>query len=541
MMKLAIWGTGICSRGLVEFYERVLEECLCCKAEKYQEISFFIDSDIKKTKVEFKGKKVFQPGEVNWNTEELYVVIAVVRKEAIESYIEKHIPNRTVFHTIRDFKSDLYKAIAGGVKSFKPNTYTAQAVLYQRLKDNEGERFTELQTIMKTYGVSAFVAALYDLFKNDYQLAERNLPPASCRPKKKHLQKKGNTIAFYYSHYNNGGIQRVISHLMKLFAANGYKVLFITEKEPSKGDYELPRGVTRVVIGENHDDQLERCKRWFSAIKEYGVDVVCYHEYFSPHLLYDMLFIQSMGVSAIVECHTSSEGITIMKWEHLAVPFARADAAVVLSENDRLFWKERGIVTVFIPNPIALPELEDDYFLKQKKYSILWVGRMNQNEKQVLELPHIMKYVIEEIPDAELVMVGDACDEQILSELEEAFSMYGIRDAIRMTGYTSNPEIYYRSASVFLNTSRFEGAPMVLGESLSYGVPAVIYGLPNLEISKEKRGIISVPQNDRASAAKEIVALLKNENLRRSYSVEARRYAEKLSKCDLMHLWRELF
>ena len=56
-------------------------------------------------------------------------------------------------------------------------------------------------------------------------------------------------------------------------------------------------------------------------------------------------------------------------------------------------------------------------------------------------------------------------------------------------------------------TSLCESFSMVLAESKGYGVPTVMYELPNLELTQGLRGIISVPQDDILALANGIILL----------------------------------
>lgn len=63
---------------------------------------------------------------------------------------------------------------------------------------------------------------------------------------------------------------------------------------------------------------------------------------------------------------------------------------------------------------------------------------------------------------------------------------------------------------------------MNLVESKAYGIPAVIYSMPYLEMLKDGRGYISVERHNIVEAVEAVNLLVRDANLRQQYSEEAR-------------------
>ena len=81
--------------------------------------------------------------------------------------------------------------------------------------------------------------------------------------------------------------------------------------------------------------------------------------------------------------------------------FRLADRLVVLSELEKSFWASLGVWAVYIPNPIQeLPYVDED-----GKY-ILWLGRLEETQKQPSHSVDIMKRVVEACPEAKMKLVG---------------------------------------------------------------------------------------------------------------------------------------
>lgn len=60
--------------------------------------------------------------------------------------------------------------------------------------------------------------------------------------------KKIKTIGMYYHRIYNGGVERVIGCLSKIFDERGYKLVIITDEPENELDYELPKDAKRVVL-----------------------------------------------------------------------------------------------------------------------------------------------------------------------------------------------------------------------------------------------------------------------------------------------------
>lgn len=75
--------------------------------------------------------------------------------------------------------------------------------------------------------------------------------------------------------------------------------------------------------------------------------------------------------------------------------------------------------------------------------------------------------------NAELYIVGknDTICEEYYSEVAKHIERYGLQDCVRCVGFQSNPYVYIKYADCFVLSSRFEGLPNVMLESIYLGTP----------------------------------------------------------------------
>lgn len=86
--------------------------------------------------------------------------------------------------------------------------------------------------------------------------------------------------------------------------------------------------------------------------------------------------------------------------------------------------------------------------------------------------------VVNSLQDSELYIVGETSGtknevyQQVLSLIQE----YGLQERVHCVGYQTNPYVYIKYADCFVLSSRWEGLPNVLIESLYLGTPAAAFG-----------------------------------------------------------------
>ena len=341
------------------------------------------------------------------------------------------------------------------------------------------------------------------------------------------LEKKGiKTIAFYYYHLTIGGVQRVISLLVPLFQKLGYRVLLITDSDPTENDLSIDGAVERITIFNykltNRDNYNIRADNWSNIIKNYSVDLVLYNAWTSPLLLWDILLLKTKQIPVIVQTHSVfSYSLISLNRDFAIIPYVLSlcDGIVTLSNTDKTFWNHFNDRVAYIPNPIN-PELLQVPHSNGANKTILWIGRFS-NEKRPWEAIGIAEKVISVVPDAKLYLLGDSTNPATLNKYKENVKKLGLSDRILFMGYQKDVNKYLEQATVLLMTSLYEGYPMVLPEAQAHKVPSVIYAMPYLEMVKPNNGIISVEQNNRDAAAQEIIHLLNDSNYWNSISQQA--------------------
>lgn len=99
-----------------------------------------------------------------------------------------------------------------------------------------------------------------------------------------------------------------------------------------------------------------------------------------------------------------------------------------------------------------------------------------------------------------LIILGTGEEKQLLEALAEALD---IADDVHLLGFQANPWAYLKRADVFVLSSRWEGCPLVIAETMACGTPVVAtdcdYG-PRELIQHGANGVLIPPENSGALA-----------------------------------------
>jgi len=174
------------------------------------------------------------------------------------------------------------------------------------------------------------------------------------------------------------------------------------------------------------------------------------------------------------------------------------------------------------------------------------VGRLTAIKQHHLFL-ETAKLVADRDPSAMFIVAGDG---ELRDELERAARDLGLADRIWFLGWRRDLDVIYGATDVFLLTSRNEGTPVALIESLAAGVPGVSTDVGGVRDvigsigSHEQAGFVA-PFDDAAGLARAVDTLLRDPEQRRAMGERGRaaalaRYGVDRLVADVEALYRGL-
>ena len=170
----------------------------------------------------------------------------------------------------------------------------------------------------------------------------------------------------------------------------------------------------------------------------------------------------------------------------------------------------------------------------------LYVGRVDP-EKSLSKVVEAFAGVLEQQPEALLVIVGDGTDRQHLADLAQAL---GIEKSVRFPGRIYPPDVtdLYRMAQVFVTASETETQGIVLIEAAATGLPlvAVDAGAVREICQHRKNGILCQP----GSVEELTTAMLKlfaDDKLRQKYGEASLAVAKKHDLSQTLKRFVEIY
>ena len=213
------------------------------------------------------------------------------------------------------------------------------------------------------------------------------------------------------------------------------------------------------------------------------------------------------------------------------------DAIVLLTQADyEKYSFIKASQRYVIPNNSPYPVCGDFYSAESK--ILLAVGRLTY-QKGFDMLIDAAKIVFKRKKDWKLIIVGDGEDKGLLlSQICEN----QLEEFISILPPTQDITKYYKIAGLYVMSSRFEGLPMVLIETQSFGIPCVSFDCcsgPSEIIDDNSTGYLVTP-NDVEKLAEKLLLLMDNKEKRKVFSQNALEKAKAFSLEAIAVKWFEL-
>ena len=347
------------------------------------------------------------------------------------------------------------------------------------------------------------------------------------------------TIGLYYHSLRMGGVERVISLLIPVWLQAGYKVVLMTQEEPSSSDFDIPEETVRVVLPLDTSGLENRLAKFEEALLLHEIDLFIYHEWADYKMFPEMLLVKCHHIPFILYTHSLYSGLYGYLNDytlHSHMIFSLCDKVLALSGVSHQFYKLCGCDSLLIQNPIedklkrVIAECSFD-----SCHKVVWIARFAE-EKRPLDAIRVMKYVCEKVPDATLSMVGSGSKE-LMAQAQALCRELGIEKQLVFYGQQKDVSRFYEEAAVVLMTSEYEGYPNVIIEAKAYGKILAMYDLPYLTMIKSGLGLCTAKMGDVKGLAEEVVLLLKDVSLRRKLENESEKSFSEFRDYSQAELW----
>ena len=370
-------------------------------------------------------------------------------------------------------------------------------------------------------------------------------------------------ILFLLSYYKIGGVETVTHVLANGFADAGHNcVIFSFSKDSGEIIYPLLsekvclRAIDGARVGRKQVVvELRRC------LTENNIDVVINQ---SGDSLRNMYYLKQAAygknIRIVSEYHNMPLGgrtylkrtfrnvlSAIKQGIWMRFVYWNSDKFVLLSKSFfpcfkryTMLWHPNKLCV--IPNPVTSVIDDFCYRTESKQKEVLFVGRLDRNQKRVDRILAVWNSLYSKYPDWRLTIVGDGPDRVPLQRMAEEQKI----ERVNFKGF-QRPDEYYKRASVLVLTSDYEGFGLVIVEAMNFGVVPVVYGsYPAVYdiIDNGQNGFISAMRNasfDMEDYMDKLEALMSSSDLLSSMARNSMRTVEKrFSLSSVIKQWEEV-
>lgn len=349
-------------------------------------------------------------------------------------------------------------------------------------------------------------------------------------------------ILFLMKVFEVGGQEVVTATLADTFIKKGHQVVIASFKQPNDmmvkrtnpavqfytiGDFKYSKenvNVVRRILQENHINVVINqwglpyvpCKVLNEAKKGMAIKTIAiYHN--SPDT---NARIKDVEI-ALSETHNplkkamlyakmfAFKQITSRSMKYV---YQHTDLYMVLSPSFVKKFKEFTGIThpshlQVLTNPVTIDSSSYDYSLSKKQKEIIYMGRIDFNQKRVYRVVDTWAKLEPVFSDWKLTIVGDGTARK---DIEKQVKEYGLKN-VSFEGF-QQPKPYYERASILMLTSEYEGFPLVLAECMSFGVIPAVYNSYSAVcdiIDDGKDGIV-LPYHKQGYDANEAAGMIAN-------------------------------
>lgn len=372
---------------------------------------------------------------------------------------------------------------------------------------------------------------------------------------------------------NAGGVQRVTYALTKELQKRGHNVIFVsnTDKEDIV-NYDFVAPQYHLELNERNEQDIENELK--TLIRQNNIThVICQtldKAYLFKYIPSDVKKIavchvqpfSFMGISRKRIWNTNAQNFRQLlfktaslispgihesffyKFEKQALEDSNKYADKICFISERFYPRikkylpdlpQEKFVAINNPNTYDVSDIE---LPKDKENIILWVGRVENAQKNAIDFIRMWQYLSPRAKGWRAIMVGDGNDLAYIKD----YVMKNKIEHIEFTGRRSDIETFYRKAKYIAVTSYGESWGLVLTEAMSYGCVPVVYDTYETlhDIVDDKKNGYIIPNISYKSMADCLYNCMQEEDEFNKLSIVANNEAQKFSLGSTVDKWENL-
>lgn len=223
----------------------------------------------------------------------------------------------------------------------------------------------------------------------------------------------------------------------------------------------------------NIKEKIFKRKKLTNIIKKNNYDIIInFSDHFDPYIEFSKI------------------NSPIIRWQHLAIHHIDEKQLKTLNQYQKIIaicddmkkgiiqdtkLQEHQLYTIYNPiNIEKIRELSNTHNKIKEKGYLIQVARLDKIKRHQ-DLIYIYSELVKKGINHKLLIIGDGPERE---NLEQLIVKLNLQHKCLLLGEQSNPYPYMKNADLFLHTSKREGLPTVLLESLVLGVPVISTDCP---------------------------------------------------------------
>lgn len=346
--------------------------------------------------------------------------------------------------------------------------------------------------------------------------------------------------------YNSAGMERVLTtranHL-----CDDFDITFITYNQGDRLDhFALDSRIHRVDIPARNDGEYQFLLSEWLMREKYdittstgGSEFFFLHsikdgskKIFEFHFSFDISKVWLSGIKNRYKRWFYIKGQTLRRVYHAR----KYDQVVALCKTDQMKWRRYCKNVTYIYNPLTI---QTNIVSNCTNKKAIAVGRLHK-QKGFDYLIDAWKYVYQYYPDWILEIYGEG---GLRNSLQAQIDKNGLREVVFLKGKTNEITSKYIDSSIFVLSSRDEAFGLVITEAEACGLPIVTFDCPSApaELVEGGQNGYVVKMGDVKAMANRIIALIENEDLRKSMGKESIRLSRKFEIESISLQWKDLY
>jgi glycosyltransferase involved in cell wall biosynthesis len=249
------------------------------------------------------------------------------------------------------------------------------------------------------------------------------------------------------------------------------------------------------------------------------------------------LIFESHAIDFIPFLNTKNKGLVLKRFflkKLHALALNRVDKIVTLSKSQSFFLHLDNAVV--IPNPSWSANKKKAELTSKK---VIAMGRLVES-KGYVRMIEIWKEIHKIYPDWHLDIYGDGEQKDLLHNQINAYNLDG---SISVKKSAVEIEDFLMDYAFMIHTSFYESFPLVVMESMSFGLPVVAFDCPVglKEIIRTEEDGFLIENDDLDAFAEKTKSLIANISLRQKMGENAFKNIQRYDLDDIIEVWNTLF